>query len=77
MKEPMALAEFAAPMKNDDKTDEDTIKVCRNAMRVLNDIAAKTKNGKIPRGLYFTKESFVLRHLRLLIIVPTPEHVMA
>ncbi|KAG1158805.1 hypothetical protein G6F37_005454 [Rhizopus arrhizus] len=34
MKEPMALGEFAGPMQNNDKTDHDTVKVYRNAMRV-------------------------------------------
>jgi hypothetical protein len=49
MKEPMALGEFAGPMQNNDKTDHDTVKVYRNAMRVVNEIATKTQNGKIPR----------------------------
>lgn len=49
----MALGEFAGLMQDSDKTDHDTVKVYKNAMRVVNEIAAKTQNGKAPR-VYIT-----------------------
>ena len=79
MKEPIALGEFAGPMQNNDKTDHDTVKVYRNVMRVINEIATKPKMEKYQGFLlfYFTKESFILKHSLLLIIILTSEHATA
>lgn len=49
MDEPLALGEFAGPTQGNEKTEYDTVKVYRNGMRIINEVAHKTKNGKIPR----------------------------
>ena len=50
--EPMALAEFGGAKCNDDKVNSDTLKVYRNALKILNEIAAKTKKGGDTKSVY-------------------------
>ncbi|KAI9469080.1 MAG: hypothetical protein EXX96DRAFT_590375 [Benjaminiella poitrasii] len=48
LNEPIALAEFGGPLCNEQKIEDDIVKVYRNAHRVLNELAAKTKRDNTP-----------------------------
>ncbi|KAG1138494.1 hypothetical protein G6F37_010782 [Rhizopus arrhizus] len=59
--EPMALAEFGGAKCTDDKVNGDTLKVYRNALRILNEISAKTKKGETPKVFIVLFHKAILR----------------
>ncbi|KAI7906975.1 uncharacterized protein BX663DRAFT_482660 [Cokeromyces recurvatus] len=48
LKGPIILAEFGGSLCDGKKTENDTVKVHRNACRIINELAAKTKKSQIP-----------------------------
>jgi hypothetical protein len=91
-KEPIALAEFGGALCDDKKTENDTVKVYRNACRVINELAAKTKKRQIPtvfivlfhqsklrfESLKLIDDSIYVRTNHAKIVTPTsPEEISA
>jgi hypothetical protein len=66
--EPMALAEFGGAKCSDDKVNSDTLKIYRNALRILNEIAAKTKHGETPKVFIVLFHKAILRFETLLLL---------
>ncbi|KAG1170798.1 hypothetical protein G6F46_004136 [Rhizopus delemar] len=64
----MALAEFGCAKCSDNKVNSDTLKVYRNALRILNELAAKTKNGKTPKVFIVLFHKAILRFETLLLL---------
>jgi hypothetical protein len=68
LKEPIVLAEFSGSLCNNKTIEDDTVKLYRNEYRVLNELAAKTKNGQVPNAfiVLFHQAKLRLKGLKLI-----------
>lgn len=64
----IALAEFGGSLCDNKKTEDDTVKVYRNACHVINELAAKTKRNQVPAVFIVVFHQFKLRFESLKLI---------
>ncbi|CAO3681913.1 unnamed protein product [Rhizopus stolonifer] len=61
LNEPIVLAEFGGPLCNEQKIEDDIVKVYRNAHKVLNELAAKNKRDNTPTVFVLLFHQGILR----------------